>query len=99
MATGSIVLVQDEVSAVRSLTSFASTCCWSTPPPQEWNRSGGEPAWVTVVSLDLNASFSSGVILMVTLVWAAMYALASESHIVSIGSVLAMCHQLIVTGP
>ena len=47
-------------SAVMSLTSPASTCCLSTPPPQDWKRSGGSPAWVTVVSLALNASFSSG---------------------------------------
>ena len=50
---------QAATSSVMSLTRPASTCCLSTPPPQVWNRSGGLPAWVAVVSLALNASFSS----------------------------------------
>src|SRR5262245_60103457 len=49
-------LTHDETSAVMSLTSWASTCCLSTPPPQDWKRSGGLPAWVTVVSFCLKAS-------------------------------------------
>src|SRR5688572_23617757 len=52
-ALGSRLPIQDSVSLVRSLTRPASTCCLSTPPPHEWNTSGGLPACVTVVSLDL----------------------------------------------
>ena len=31
-------------SSVMSLTRPASTCCFSTPPPQDWNMSGASPA-------------------------------------------------------
>lgn len=85
-------------SSVRSLTRPASTCCLSTPPPQDWNRSGGSPAWVAVVSLALNASFSSGWMVNVTLLCAVLYSLAIAAHTGSIGSVFWMCHQLMVCG-
>ncbi len=61
-----MLLTTDEVSAVMSLTSPASICCWSTPPPQVWNRSGALPDWVSVVILALKSSLAIGVTLIVT---------------------------------
>src|SRR5689334_10845941 len=79
-----------------SLTSPASSCCLSTPPPQVWNRLGAWPAWVSVVILALNCSFSIGVTLIFTLECWAVYALASSSHTGSVGGVFAMCHHSMV---
>src|SRR5919197_1007266 len=79
-ATGWRPPTHDLVASVRSCTRPASACCLSTPPPHDWNRSGALPDWVVVVSLALNASFSIGVILMVTLGCCAMYALAIWSQ-------------------
>src|SRR5262245_55106045 len=45
-------------SAVMSLTRPASTCSRSPPPPHDWNRSGGSPAWRRGAIAVLNASFS-----------------------------------------
>ena len=81
-----------------SLTRPASACSLSVPPPHDWKTSGGLPACMLVVSLALNASFSRTVILIFTLGWAAMYWSAAFFQIVFSGSLLAMCHQLIVTG-
>src|SRR2546421_5982398 len=81
-----------------SLTSPASTCCLSTPPPQVWNRLGACPDCVSVVILALKASFSIGVMLIVTLGCCAWYASAKDCQIGSIGAVLAMCHHSIVAG-
>src|SRR4030081_211915 len=67
-----------------SLTSPASTCCLSTPPPQVWNRLGAWPDWVSVVILALKASFSIGVTLIVTLGCCAWDASASCCQIGSI---------------
>ena len=68
----------------------------STPPPQVWKMSGGLPAWATVVSLVLKASFSSGVILIVVPVFFACQSLASLAQTGFIGSPVEMCHQSIV---
>ncbi len=65
-AVGISVSFHAPTSAVMSLTIPASACWKSTPPPQVWKMSGGSPAWMTVVSLVLKASFSSGVISNVT---------------------------------
>src|ERR1700704_1907057 len=81
-----------------SLTRPASACSLSVPPPHDWKMSGGLPACMFVVSLALNASFSRTVILTLTLGWAAMYWSAAFFQIVFSGSLLAMCHQLMVTG-
>src|SRR3954464_6949287 len=81
-----------------SLMRPASACSLSVPPPHDWKRSGGLPACMFVVSLALNASFSRTVILTLTLGWAAMYWLAAFFQIVFSESLLAMCHQLMVTG-
>src|SRR5215212_11978836 len=81
-----------------SLIRPASACSLSVPPPHDWKMSGGLPACMFVVSLALNASFSRTVILILTLGWAAMYWSAAFFQIVFSGSLLAMCHQLIVTG-
>src|SRR4051812_17304469 len=94
-AVGIRVSFQPPTPAVRSLTMPASACWNSTPPPQVWKMSGGSPAWTVVVSLVLNASFSSGVISNFTPGWAAEKRLAIAAHSESIGSVLAMCHQRI----
>src|SRR5687767_12538936 len=82
-----------------SLTRPASTCCLSTPPPQEWKMSGGVPAWVTVVSFALKASFSNGVILISTPALAVWKSLARLAQVVSIGSTLEMCHQSMLADP
>ena len=60
VAAGLRVLIHPLEGCVMSFTSPASACCLSMPPPQDWNRSGGVPPCVEVVSLALNASFSSG---------------------------------------
>src|SRR6266540_3134876 len=87
-----------DTSPVMFLTSPASTCCLSTPPPQVWNRLGACPAWVSVVILALKASFSIGVMLIVTFGCCWWYASASSCQTGSIGGVFAMCHQLTVWG-
>src|SRR5438477_6690009 len=58
--------------------------------------SGGSPAWMFVVSLVLNASFSRGVISNLTPGCAAVNAFAMSAHLDIIGSVLAMCHHRMV---
>src|SRR4051794_29160842 len=61
--------------------------------------SGTLPPCIVVVSLDLNASFSSTVMLILMFLCAAMYCLAASAQIVFIGSLFWMCHHSIVTGP
>src|SRR3954451_20984668 len=81
-----------------SFTSPASACSLSVPPPQDWKMSGTLPPCIVVVSLDLNASFSSTVMLILTFGWAVMYCLAAFAQIVFIGSLFWMCHHSMVTG-
>ncbi len=52
---------------------------------------------MTVVNLVLKASFSSTVILMVTFGWAAIYSLANFCQNDRPGSLVEICHQLMVT--
>ena len=51
-----------------------------------------------VVSLDLKASFSSTVTLILTFGWAASYCLTASAQTDFIGSLFWMCHHSIVTG-
>src|SRR4051812_124810 len=87
------------MSEVRSLTSPASTCCFSTPPPQVWKMSGSFPEDVRAVILDLYASFSRVTSLTLTLGFWAMNALAASIHCVLDGSVVEMFHHSTVTLP
>src|SRR2546430_10277042 len=98
MAVCEIPLTTEAASFVMSLTSPASTCCRSTPPPQVWNRLGAWPDWVSVVILALKASFSIGVTLIVTLGCCVWYASARACQTGSIGGVFAICHHSIVAG-
>ncbi len=50
-----------------------------------------------MVILALKASFSNGLMLIVTLGWAAMYSLAIWSHTGFMGSMFWMCHQSMTT--
>ncbi len=59
-------------ASVMSCTTPASTWSRSTPPPQDWNRSGTSPAWMLVCSAALYASFSITVMLIVTFGCSAM---------------------------
>src|SRR2546423_5046582 len=93
-----MLLTTDEVSPVMSLTRPASICCLSTPPPQVWNRSGACPDWVSVVILALKASFSIGVMLIVTLECCWWYASASDCQTGSIGGGFATCPPLLGRG-
>jgi hypothetical protein len=61
--------------------------------------SGGVPACIAVFSLVLNGSFSMTVILIVTLGCACVYWLARFCQADFSGSVVLMCHQLMVTLP
>src|SRR3954454_8377448 len=81
-----------------SLTSPASACSLSVPPPQDWKMSGTLPPCMVVVSLALKASFSSTVMWIFTFGCAAMYWAAAFFQIVLSGSLLAMCHHSMVTG-
>src|SRR5690242_9016007 len=81
-----------------SWTSPASACSRSVPPPQDWKTSGTFPPCMVVVSLALNASFSSTVMWIFTLGCAAMYWSAAFFQIDLSGSLLAMCHHSMVTG-
>src|SRR4051812_7583418 len=87
------------MSEVRFLTSPASTCCFSTPPPQVWKMSGSFPEAVSAVILDLYASFSRVTSLTVTLGFWAMNALAAFANWVFAGSVVEMFHHSTVTLP
>lgn len=84
---------------MRSSTSPASTCCWSTPPPQVWKTSGSLPEEVVAVSLDLNASFSNEVVLIATFGWAVVNAVAICGKSDLPGSVVAMFHHSNLTLP
>ncbi len=90
MAPGLISLAHDDTSAEMSLTRPAFCCSRSPPPPHDWNRSGGVPAWRSVVSLVLNASFSRTVMLTLTFGWAAVYSSASVCHRLLPGSLFWM---------
>src|SRR3954465_8066096 len=82
-----------------SFTRPASACSFRVPPPHDWKMSGTLPDCIVVVSLDLKASFSSTVMLILTFLWLAMYCLAASAQMVFIGSLFWMCHHSIVTGP
>src|SRR5512147_1721566 len=68
-----------------------------TPPPQLWKISGGVPPCMTVVSLVLKASFSSIVMLILTLGCLAIYSLAISCQSVLPGSTVVICHHSTVT--
>ncbi len=78
MAAEVKVSMADAASWLSSRTRPASTCCWSTPPPQVEKTSGTSPAAVWVVILDLKASFSSSVILIRTPGFSASNSLAQS---------------------
>ena len=59
-------------ASVMSCSTPALTWSRSTPPPQDWNRSGTSPAWTLVCSAALYASFSITVTLIVTFGFSAM---------------------------
>src|SRR5579875_3642624 len=82
-----------------SCTSPAFAYWNNTPPPQVWKRSGGEPDCMTVVSFCLNDWFSRMVILIFTLGCAFMYWLARFCKNDLPGSVVWICHQLMVACP
>src|SRR5690242_17804425 len=80
-----------------SLSKPAWAYCCKTPPPQLWKMSGGVPACIAVFNLVLNGSLAMTVILMFTSGCDCMYWLARFCQALRSGSVVLMCHQLMVT--
>ena len=88
------------MSSVRSLTRPASTCCFSTPPPQVWKMSGSLPAWVSGGQLGLEGLvLQRRSCLIVTFGCAASNSLAICGKRDFTGSVVEMFHHSNVTLP